>query len=118
MRVTIRIVDHRLSLDALFCRGQRDVNETASVRRGCAGGNFERVEALARVAIAHLGQMRGSFVVNAQAQLAESAFFVRQRFPYQGEQIFDRKRFELEDLRARHERAIDIEKRVVCGRAD
>jgi hypothetical protein len=74
------------------------VNETASVRRGCAGGNFERIEALARIAIAYLGQMRGTFVVNAQAQPAKTAFFVHQRFPYQGEQIFDRKRFELEDL--------------------
>ena len=49
---------------------KRNVNETASVRRGCAGGNFERVEALARVAIAHFGQMRGSVVVNAQAEFA------------------------------------------------
>ncbi len=62
--------------------------------------------------------MRGSFVVNAQAQIAETAFFVDKGLPNQSEEIFGRKGFELEDLRTRNKRAIDIEKRIVRGRAD
>src|SRR5438105_13486873 len=57
-------------------------------------------------------------VVDLYIVIAEAAFLVGQRTVDQCFQVFDGERFELENLRPRNERAVDVEKRIVRRRAD
>ena len=62
--------------------------------------------------------MPARVVVDLNLVVSETAFVVSQRAIDQLFEFVDAERFELKNLRPRHERAVDIEKRIVSRRAD
>ena len=62
--------------------------------------------------------MPSGIFVDLDLVIPQAALFIRERAIDQFFQLPDTKRFELENLRARNERAVYIEKRIVSGRAD
>src|SRR5437773_10431741 len=56
--------------------------------------------------------------VHLHVVVSEAALFVRQRAIDQLLQLLDAERFESKNLRARYERAVHVEKRIVSSRTD
>ena len=87
-------------------------------RRSGEHADFEGVQTFSRVAIADLREMLLRVVVHLDAMLSETALGIGEGAVDQLLELFDAEWFELEDLRAGDERSVDVEKRIVSGRAD
>jgi hypothetical protein len=118
MPIAIGVIDDRLLLNALFGRRQRDMDDGIGIRRSRACRDLERIETLSRIPVAHRRQMLRGFVVNQQPQIPETSLLVGNGPCYQLEEIVDRERLKLEDLRTRNQRAVDIEEWIVRCCAD
>ena len=118
MLIAVAVVDDGLFLDALLGDGAVDVDHAVRARRGGDDGDLQRVQASARIAVRGDGEMRERLVRDRDLQLAEAALLIRQRAPLQGRRDRRRERLELENLRARDERRVDVEEGIVRGRAD
>jgi hypothetical protein len=58
MRVAIAVINHGFFLDALLGHRQRDADGAVGFQgAGSAGGDFQRVQNLSRVAIGDFGEM-------------------------------------------------------------
>ncbi len=80
--------------------------------------DLKRIQAFACVAVAELRQVPAGVVVDLNAVVAESAVSVGQGPVDQLLELPNGERFKLENLRARDEWAVDIEKRIVSRCAD
>ena len=110
------IVHHRLLLDALLRRRQVQMNESAAIRRGGQRCNLQGVERLARIPIGHLGQMPQRLLLRLNLQKPQSALAVSQCPLQHLVQLLLRQRPQLENLRPRHQRRVDEEKRIMGRR--
>ena len=118
VRIPVAVIHDGLLLDALLGNFHRDADGAIGLRRGGESRDFQRVERLARVAIGHAGQVLRGFLRNLDFEVADAALRIHQRAGQQVEQVILRNRLQLENLRARDERRVDEEERVVRGRAD
>ena len=118
VRVAIAVVDDGLLLDALLGDFHRDADGAVGFRRGGERGDFQRVERLARIAVRNAGEVPRGFLRDFDFQVADAALGIHERAGDEVEQVILGKRLQLENLRARNERRVDEEERVVRGRAD
>jgi hypothetical protein len=118
MAVAIGVINDRLFLDALLGRPKIKVNDSVAAGRGGQCRDFKGIQRLARVAVGHLGQMPQGRFVRLNSEVAQTALRIRQGAPQQFQRILLGQRLQLEDLRARHQRRIDEEKRIMRRRAD
>ena len=130
VRVADAIVDDGFLLDAFLrdCEIEMIVGQVSIVRSRLklapsdAGvvkdANLESVQRFARIAIADFGEKVERFIGNFHITVAETAFRISQRAFHQRDQVVRPQRFQAKNLRARNERAVDVEKRIVGRRAD
>ena len=94
-----------------------EVNAVGYRRRG-QHANFECIQTFARVAVAQLGQMPARVRVHFDVVFSKAALFIGEGAIDQLLQLLDPERFEPENLRARDQRAVDVEERIVSRRTD
>ena len=107
--VAALVVEHGLALHRVLGVGERD--RLAGRRRA---GELERVEGGAGVAAGARGQERDHVVRDVDLR----ALAALDRPPQQALDLLGGELLELVDLRAREQRAVDLEVRVLGGRAD
>ena len=118
VRVAVAVIDDGLLLDALLRHFHRDADGAVGLRRGGERGDFQRVQRLARVAVGHAGEVPRGLLLNFNLQVADAALRIYQRAGDEVEEVVLGKRLQLENLRARDQRRVHEEERVVRGRAD
>ena len=132
VRVARAIVDDRFLLNAFLGDGEGEMDEPSErdARSSCCeeerrrrrrrrqDADFERVQTFARVAVAELGEVPARVGVDLAPCIAEAALFVGQGAIDQFFELLDPERLELKNLRARDQRAVHVEKRIVSRRAD
>src|SRR5439155_16260975 len=120
-------------LDAFLGNREREMNHiVASIADRSAGvsdpgyrsrrrgqhADLKRIQTFPCVAVAKFRQMAPRVTVHLYVVISEAALFVCQRAIYQLLQLLDAERLESKNLRARHERAVHVEERIVSGRTD
>ena len=118
MRVAIRIVNHRLALNGFFSDPKRDPNHAILIGRRGHHRQLKRGQRLARIAIGFLRKVIQSLDTRLDQFPTKPALFISQCPLQQSHDLIHRHRLELENLRTRNERRIDMEIRVVRGRTN
>ena len=95
-----------------------DVARAVRVGRGRSRGVLERVERDARVAVGQPDQRFERFIVDLDLLRAEAAFRVGERAAHEARDLFVVEGVQHEDARAREQRRVDFERRVLRRRAD
>ena len=118
MRVAIRIVNHGLALNGFFSNPKRDPNHTILIGRRGHHRQLKRGQRLARIAIGFLRKVIQSFSTCLDQFPTKPAILIRQGSLQQSHDLIHRHRLKLENLRARNQRRIDMEIRVVRRRTN
>ena len=116
--IVLRIVDHRLALDAVLDDFPRDVDRRAFAVRSGQGRELQRIEAAPCVAVADLREMRRRSFVQQHFFAAQAAFCIGQGALHDSFQVGRGKRPQFEYERAGDQWAVDVEKRVHRCRPD
>ena len=118
MLVAVPVVYHRLALDALLGHRHVQVNAPRLVRRRRQHPDLQGVQALASIPVGRHRQVHQRVVVRLHIVIPQAAHRIGQRPAHQDHERLRLHRLQLKHLRARNQRAVDVEKRVVRRRAD
>jgi hypothetical protein len=118
MLVLVLVVEDALFLDAFLDDGGVDADDALGVGRGGEGGDLEAVEGAAGVAFRRGDKMLTRVGGELDFQLAETAPGIGEGGVDEGGKLGGTEGLELKNLRARDERAVDVERRIMRCCAD
>lgn len=116
--VTVLVVAHRALLDALGGDVEGDVNAAVRVAVGGEDRELDGIQRRAGVAVCSIGEELTCVVVDPGMEGADALPRVREGAVDEGRDVLAGKRLQLEDAGAGDQRAVDLEVRVLGGRAD
>ena len=118
MLVLVLVVKNALFLHAFLQRGDVDARDARGIRWRGQRGDLQAVERAAGVAFRGGDEMLPRLGRELDLQVAQPALGIGQRGVDELRELGRAQRLELKNLRARDERAVDVERGIVRRRAD